>query len=37
MAYPDYIDERAMGFFRNFLVGRSHGDNGSSYKTSWDS
>ncbi|BDU13383.1 hypothetical protein [Escherichia phage phiWec190] len=37
MAYPDYIDERATGFFRNFLVGRSHGDGGSSYKTSWDS
>ena len=37
MAYPEYIDERATGFFRNFLVGKSHGDAGSSYKTSWNS
>lgn len=37
MAIPDYCDERAEKYFRTGFVGSSHGDNGTSYSTSWDS
>lgn len=37
MAIPDYADERSYDRFSCGLVGSSHGDNGSSYRTSWNS
>ena len=37
MAIPDYADERSHDFFSTGLVGKSHGDNGSAYRTSWNS
>lgn len=37
MAIPDYADERAKGRYRTGFVGKTHGDNGSSYRTDWDS
>lgn len=37
MAIPDYADERSYDRFSRGFVGSSHGDNGSSYRTSWNS
>lgn len=37
MARPEYADERSYKFFSHGFVGGSHGDNGSSYRTDWDS
>lgn len=36
MAIPDYADERAFNRFSKGFVGSSHGDNGTSYRTSWN-
>lgn len=36
MAIPDYADERSYGNFSRGFVGSTHGDNGSSYRTSWN-
>lgn len=36
MAIPDYADERSYGNFSRGFVGSGHGDNGSSYRVSWD-
>lgn len=37
MAYPDHMDERAVSRFRRGFVGSTHGDDGSNYRTAWDS
>lgn len=37
MARPEYADERSHKFFSSGFVGSSHGDNGTSYSTHWDS
>lgn len=37
MAIPDYADERSFEFFRRGFVGTTHGENGSGYRTDWDS
>lgn len=37
MAIPDYADERSYDRFSRGFVGSSHGENGSSYRTSWNS
>lgn len=36
MAIPDYADERSYRNFTRGFVGSTHGDNGSSYRTSWN-
>lgn len=37
MAIHDYADERAYKFYSHGFVGNKHGDNGTNYKTSWNS
>lgn len=37
MAIPDYADERSYDCFTRGFVGSSHGDDGSSYRTYWNS
>ncbi len=37
MAIPDYADERSYKYFTRGFVGSSHGDDGSSYRMSWNS
>lgn len=36
MKYPDYCDPRAHHLFISAFVGSSHGDDGTSYKTMFD-
>ena len=35
MAIPDHCDDRARKFFYQGLVGKSHGEDGTSYRTSF--
>lgn len=37
MAIPEHADPRALKHFDKCFVGTSHGDNGTGYKTSWNS
>lgn len=37
MAIPDYADERSYDRFSRGFVGSSHGDDGSNYRSSWNS
>ena len=37
MAIPEYCDPRARRHFSSGFVGKTHGENGTGYKTSWDS